>query len=64
MLSGVLYVNCISRIVLYMRMEYYLFYTYYCLSAQDVDERIISVHHHYYYSLCFALLLPSRFFTH
>ena len=32
------------------------------LSVQGIVERIISVHYHDYYSLCFALLLPSHFF--
>lgn len=32
------------------------------MSAQGVVERIINVHYHYYYFLCFALLIASVHF--
>ena len=44
------YVNCISRTVLYMCIEYYVMVNMYHLSAQGIaiGEHIINVHYYYY----------------
>ena len=46
-LQVVLYVNCISRIVLYMCTEHCIPVNVYHVNAQGVDEHIINVHHYY-----------------
>ena len=42
----ILHVNCLGRTVLYMCIEYHIQVNMYHVSAQDIDERIIYVHHY------------------
>ena len=42
------YVNCFSRNMLYVCIEYLILVNMYHVSARGVDGRIINVHYYYY----------------
>ena len=44
----ILYVNCFGRTMLYICIEYHIYVNMYHVSAQGIDERMISVHYYYY----------------